>query len=130
MVLAAGLKKVSPIKNPHLMNGAQTVVGVGGSLMTKTVSLKCRFSALRFSHHCGSKNSLSRKWYRVAGDDEVVYLPVGTEEASQIECAGEDDRIGTAIGYDDVSDVAGDDDRIGMAIGEDDHGEHIEGNNS
>lgn len=130
MVLAAGLKKVSPIKNPHLMNGAQTVVGVGGSLMTKNRFIKMPLLGVALQSTIAEAKILFPKMVPLAGDDEVVYLPVGTEHTSQIEYAGEDDRIGTAIGYDDVSDVAGDDDRIGMAIGEDDHGDHLEGNNS
>jgi hypothetical protein len=93
MVLAAGLKKVSPIKNPHLMNGAQTVAGVGGSLMTRNRFVKMPLLGVALQSTISEAKILFPKMVPLAGDDEVIYLPAGEVDYEQLQYVqGEDMR--------------------------------------
>jgi hypothetical protein len=118
MMLGSGIKKMSPIKNPHLMNGSQIVVGVGGSLMTKSRFVKMPLLGIALQGTIAEANVLWPGKVILAGDDEVVYLPVGNDgevySYPQIEMQGSDDRMGEAIG-----EVIGDDTRMGEVIGSD-----------
>jgi hypothetical protein len=115
MMVGAGAKKMSPIKNPHLMNGAQAVLGIGGSLMTKNRFIKMPLLGVALQGTISEANVLWPGKIILAGDDDVVYLPVGDEgvvEYPQIEMQGNDDRFGEVIG-----EVIGDDTRMGEVIG-------------
>jgi hypothetical protein len=96
MVLSGGAKKVIPIKNPHLMNGAQSIVGVGGSLLTKNRFVKMPLLGVALQSTISELKLLFPKLVPLAGDDEVLYLPV-EDGAHQLEMQGTDDRIGAVI---------------------------------
>ena len=129
MVLAAGIKKASPIKNPHLMNGAQTVVGVGGSLLTKNRFVKMPLLGIALQSTIAEAKILFPKMVPLAGDDEVVYLPAG-EDMPMLEYSGEDGRV---YGEDDyMAEAVGEEDgRVsGVIDGEGEEGFGGEGNNN
>lgn len=126
MMLGAGIKKASPIKNPHLMNAGQTIVGVGGSLMTKNRFVKMPLLGVALQSSISEAKLLFPKMVPLAGDDEVVYLPVGEDDPVQLEYAGDDGRIGEAIGEAPYEVIEGDDDRIGAVMDGDD-GEGMDG---
>jgi len=132
MVVGAGIKKASPIKNPHLMNGAQTVIGVGGSLMTKNRFVKMPLLGIALQSTIAEAKILFPKMLPIAGDDETIYLPVDGEgeEVKQIEYVqGEEDgRFGAVMDGEEAQyvEVEGDDERVGAVMDGDD-GESIEG---
>jgi hypothetical protein len=60
------------------------------------------------------------KMIPLAGDDEIVYLPVG-EDNQQLEFMGEDDRFGAVVNGEDKEIYGDDDTRFGAVInGEED----------
>jgi hypothetical protein len=124
MSLGASIKKMVPIKNPHLMNGTHAVVGIGGSLMTKNRFVKMPLLGVALQGTIAEAKLLMPK-LPLAGDDEVMYLPVGEDEGEpgQLEYVGEEgDRIGEVIGEDaEFETVAGDDDRLAEVIGNDEY---------
>jgi hypothetical protein len=91
MAASAQIKKVSPVKNPHLMNGVQTVIGVGGSLMTKNRFVKMPLLGLALQSAIAETKILIPK-LPLSGDDEVMYLPAG-DDVEQIEYFGEDTDV-------------------------------------
>jgi len=121
MAVGAGIKKVSPVKNPHLMNGVQGVAGLGGSLFTKNRYIRLPLLGVALQSGISELKILFPKMVPLAGDDEVVYLPM-EGEPEQIEMRGEDGRIGEAIdgeeGYGVPSEIEmqGEDGRMGEAI--------------
>jgi hypothetical protein len=130
MVLAAGIKKASPIKNPHLMNGAQTVVGVGGSLLTKNRFVKMPLLGIALQSTIAEAKILFPKMVPLAGDDEVVYLPAG-DETQMLEYSGEDGRVFGEDEYMAEAVGAEDDGRVaGVIDGEGEEGFGGEGNNN
>jgi hypothetical protein len=130
MMLGAGIKKVSPIKNPHLMNGVQAVAGVGGSLLTRNRFVKMPLLGIALQSTIAETKLLMPKMLPLAGDDEVIYLPAGEGDIpAQIEFSGNDERVGAVIDGEDgygvpaeITEVSGsDDERMGAVIdGEDD----------
>lgn len=126
MVIGAGIKKASPVKNPHIMNGAQTVVGVGGSLMTKNRFVKMPLLGIALQSTIAETKLLFPKMLPIAGDDETVYLPVdGEDQTPQIEyVSGDDDRMGAVMDGEEAQyvEVEGDDDRMGAVM----DGEEVE----
>ena len=117
MAVATTLKKISPIKNAHLMNGGQIILGVGGSLMTKNRFVKMPLLGIALQSAIAETKTFFPT-VPLAGDDEVVYLPAGDDEPRQIVYQGED-RIGDELEGDD---------RIGEAIGDEEMAEAIGGN--
>lgn len=107
MALAAGTKKAVPIKNPHLMNGTELLVGVGGSLLTKNRFVKMPLLGVALQSTISEAKILMPKMIPLAGDDEMVYLPIPDDSVPQIEMKGDDDRVG-------VEYMQGDDDRVGV----------------
>jgi hypothetical protein len=86
-----------PIKNPHLMNGTQTIIGVGGSLMTKNRFVKMPLLGIALQSTISETKLLLPK-IPLAGDDEVVYLEdMSGEDYPQIEYMGQDDRMAEEI---------------------------------
>lgn len=133
MAVGATIKKMSPVKNPHLMNGGTAVVGVAGSLMTKNRFVKMPLLGVALQASISEAKIMFPKMIPLAGDDEVMYLPVGEdgqyEPVQQIEMQGNDDRFGAVIDGDDVitdSEMSGVDDRVGAVI-DGDESEGIEG---
>ena len=108
MALAAGTKKVVPIKNPHLMNGAEVLVGVGGSLLTKNRFVKMPLLGVGLQATISEAKILMPKMIPLAGDDDTIYLPVEGDEPYQIELQGSDERM-SAIELP----MAGENDRVG-----------------
>jgi hypothetical protein len=95
MAIGATIKKAVPIKNPHLMNSAQTIAGVGGSLMTKNRFVKLPLLGIALQSSISEAKLLVPK-LPLAGDDEVVYL----EDMSgypQIEYVQGDDRVAAEV---------------------------------
>ena len=93
MAVGAGIKKMVPIKNPHLMNSTQTIVGVGGSLMTKNRFIKMPLLGVALQSSISEAKILFPK-IPLAGDDEVVYLEdMSGEEYPQIEYVQGEDRV-------------------------------------
>jgi hypothetical protein len=129
MALGAGIKKASPIKNPHLMNGAQTVIGVGGSLLTKNRFVKLPLLGIALQSTIAEAKMLFPKMIPLAGDDEVVYLPVG-EDNPQLEFMGEDDRFGAVVNGEGEEIYGDDDSRFGAVINGEDEEMLGEGNDS
>jgi len=126
MAIGAGIKKASPIKNPHLMNGTAAVAGVGGSLFTKNRFVKMPLLGVALQSTISEAKLLFPKMVPIAGDDEVVYLPMNEDDPSMIEFQGDDDRINGVIDGEDgygvpaEIEMQGDDDRVsGVIDGED-----------
>lgn len=119
MALGAKVKQMSPIKNPHLMNGMEAVVGLGGSLMVKNRFARMPLIGVALQSAIAEAKILMPKMIPLAGDDEVVYLPVGEdEEQQQIEMRGSDERVGAVVVGED-EEMEGSDERVGaVAIGE------------
>lgn len=129
MALGAGVKKASPIKNPHLMNGAQTVLGVGGSLLTKNRFIKLPLLGIALQSTIAEAKMLFPKMMPLAGDDEVVYLPVG--EDLQLEYAGEsDERVGAVVNGEGEEIYGDGDERFGAVVNGEDEEMHGEGSDS
>jgi hypothetical protein len=110
MMLAAGTKKIVPIKNPHLMNGANLLVGVGGSLLTKNRFAKMPLLGMGLQSTISEAKILMPKMVPLAGDDDTIYLPVDgdMEIPQQLEFSGTDERMSSI----EVP-VMGQDDRVG-----------------
>ena len=120
MALGAQVKKWSPIKNPHLANGAGAVIGVGGSLFVRNRFVKMPLLGVALQSSISEAKLLMPNLVPIAGDDEVVYLPVGEGgEPAQIEYEG-DERVGAVV----VDGEAGDE-RVGAVVvdGKEDEGE-------
>jgi hypothetical protein len=117
MAACATVKKIVPIKNAHVMNGAGVVVGVGGSLMTKNRFIKLPLLGVALQSTISEAKILIPNMIPLAGDDEVMYLPVNGDQ-EQLEYQGDDDRLATAYGT-EYEDVSGDDDRLATAYGDD-----------
>ena len=120
MAIGAKVKQLSPIKNPHLMNGTGAAVGIGGSLMVKNRFVKMPLIGVALQASIAEAKILWPTMMPIAGDDEVVYLPThGDEEGGmrQIEVEGADERVGAvAVGEEEVE---GADERVGaVAVGE------------
>jgi hypothetical protein len=97
MAAGAGIKRMVPIKNPHLMNGTQTIIGVGGSLMTKNRFVKMPLLGIALQSTISETKLLLPK-IPLAGDDEVMYLEdMSGEDYPQIEYMGQDDRMAEEI---------------------------------
>jgi len=97
MAAGAMVKKAVPIKNPHLMNAAQTIGGVGGSLMTRNRFIKMPLLGVALQSTISEAKILMPK-LPLAGDDEVVYLEdMSGDPYAQIEYAGEDDRMAEEV---------------------------------
>jgi hypothetical protein len=109
MGVAAGIKKVSPVKNPHIMNAGGGVVGIGGSLITRNRFIKLPLIGVALQSAISETKTL---WpnlpLAIAGDDEVIYLPTSGDEPMQIEYQGDDSRVGAV--------VDGDDSRVGAVV--------------
>jgi hypothetical protein len=115
MAIGATVKKMVPIKNPHLMNGVQAVVGVGGSLFTKNRFMKFPLLGIALQSSVAEAKLLFPKMVPLAGDDEVVYLPAGPEN-QQLEFQGDAERFAGV--------VDGDAERFaGVVDGEEEEGE-------
>jgi hypothetical protein len=110
MIIAASTKKIVPIKNPHLMNGANLLVGVGGSLLTKNRFAKMPLLGMGLQSTIAEAKILMPKMVPLAGDDDTIYLPVGDDGylPEQVEFSGTDDRMGSI-----EIPVQGEDDRVG-----------------
>jgi len=119
MAAGATVKKLVPIKNAHIMNGAGVVVGVGGSLMTKNRFVKLPLLGVALQATISEAKLLVPNMIPLAGDDEVMYLPVNGDGQDQLEYSGDDDRLAAAFGA-EYEDVSGDDERVGAAFGSDD----------
>jgi hypothetical protein len=124
MALGAKVKQLSPIKNPHLMNGMEAVVGLGGSLMVKNRFARMPLIGVALQASIAEAKILMPKMIPLAGDDEVVYLPVGEDdEQQQIEMRGSDERVGAVVVGED-EEMEGSDERVGAVVvgeaGEDD----------
>lgn len=120
MVAGATVKKFVPIKNAHVMNGAGVVVGVAGSLMTKNRFVKMPLLGVALQATIAETKLLFPTMIPLAGDDEVMYLPVNGDGQDQLEYQGDDDRLAAAYGA-DYEDVSGEgDDRLAAAYGSDD----------
>lgn len=131
MALGAQVKKISPIKNPHLMNGASATVGLGGSLMVKNRFARMPLIGIALQSAIAEAKLLMPN-IPLAGDDEVVYLPLSEEEQDQLEVQGADERVGAIVVEGEVVEgederVGQDDERVGAVMdmgGEDDEGEN------
>jgi len=124
MGIGAGIKKVSPVKNPHLMNAGGGVIGIGGSLMARNRFIKLPLIGIALQSAISEVKVLFPKMpLPIAGDDEIVYLPVQgeDEETAQIEMQGEAERVAG-----NAERVEGEDERV--AEEDDNMGE--EGRNS
>jgi hypothetical protein len=130
MALGAGVKKASPIKNAHLMNVGQTVVGVGGSLLTRNRFIKLPLLGIALQSTIAEAKMLFPKMVPLAGDDEVVYLPVG-EDNVQLEYAGEsDERFGAVVNGEGEEMYGDGDERFGAVVNGEDEEMHGEGQDS
>jgi hypothetical protein len=129
MALGAKVKQISPIKNPHLMNGAEAVVGLGGSLMVKNRFVRMPLIGVALQSTIAEAKLLMPKMIPLAGDDEIVYLPVGEDdEPEQIEVRGSDERVGAIVVGDDGEEMEGSDERVGaVVVGQDDEEEGMSG---
>lgn len=132
MALGAKVKQLSPIKNPHLMNGAEAVVGLGGSLMVKNRFARMPLIGVALQSAIAEAKLLMPKMIPLAGDDEVVYLPTaGDEDQEQIEMRGSDERVGAVVVGQDEAEVVEGDERVGAVVvgedGDDDEGEGMSG---
>jgi hypothetical protein len=127
MALGAQVKKISPVKNPHLMNGVQAAVGLGGSLMVKNRFARMPLIGIALQSAIAEAKILMPKMIPLAGDDEVMYLPVGEDDEEQIEMRGTDERVGAVVvGQDE--EMEGSDERVGaVVVGDDDEGEGMSG---
>lgn len=76
MAAAAMTKKYSPVKNPHIMNGTVIVGGVAGSLLTRNRFVKMPLLGVALQGTISETKILIPKMIPLAGDDEVIYLPV------------------------------------------------------
>lgn len=110
MGIGAKIKQISPIKNPHLSNGAGAVVGVGGSLMTKNRFIKLPLLGVALQAAISETKLFMPNMLPIAGDDEVVYLPMAEDETPQLEYSGEEDRVGGVV------DVSGEEDRVSGVV--------------
>jgi hypothetical protein len=112
------------------MNGAQTVVGVGGSLLTKNRFVKMPLLGIALQSTIAEAKILFPKMVPLAGDDEVVYLPAG-DETQMLEYSGEDGRVFGEDEYMAEAVGAEDDGRVaGVIDGEGEEGFGGEGNNN
>jgi hypothetical protein len=109
MSVGAGIKKMVPIKNAHLMNSAQTIAGVAGSLMTKNRFAKMPLLGIALQSGIAEAKLLLPK-LPLAGDDEVLYLEdmSGDDEIQQIEYMGSDRMASDRMAADDMELVRGD----------------------
>jgi hypothetical protein len=89
--IKTNVMKASPIKNAHIMNGAQTVIGVGGSLMTRNRFVKMPMLGVALQSAIAEAKLLIPK-IPLSGDDETVFVPM-EEETPKLVYAGEGDRF-------------------------------------
>jgi hypothetical protein len=121
MAAGAGLKKISPVKNPHIMNAGGAVVGVGGSLVTRNRFVKLPLLGLALQSSISEVKTLWPNLVPIAGDDEVVYLPMESQ-TPQIVYHGENERVGAVVDGED-------DERVGAVVDGEDDGMSGEGRN-
>lgn len=130
MALGAQVKKWSPIKNPHLMNGTEAVLGIGGSLFVRNRFVKMPLLGVALQSSIAEAKLLMPNLVPIAGDDETVYLPVGEDDepVPQLEYSGDPERIAEVV-VDGEDRFTGEDERVGSVIdGEDDEGSGEGGN--
>jgi hypothetical protein len=110
MTLGAGIKRAVPIKNPHLMNGVQTLAGIGGSLVTRNRFVKMPLIGVALQSAISEAKILMPKMLPLAGDDEVVYIPTSgdEEEPAQLVYQGDDGQY-----YPVPESVGQEDERVG-----------------
>jgi len=131
MALGAQVKKWSPIKNPHLMNGTEAVLGIGGSLFVRNRFVKMPLLGVALQSSIAEAKLLMPNLVPIAGDDETVYLPVGEgedEDMPQLEYSGDPERIAEVV-VDGEDRFTGEDERVGSVVdGEDEEGSGEGGN--
>lgn len=134
--MAAGslVKRVSPIKNPHIMNSAHAVVGIGGSLLTKNRFVKMPLLGIALQSAISEAKILIPNLVPLAGDDEVIYLPVNTPVPQIVH--GDDSRVGAVVDGEseeiaaEYETVDGDDSRVGSVVDGDEGEMSGEGENA
>jgi hypothetical protein len=126
MAAGATIKKFSPIKNPHIMNGTTILAGVGGSLFFRNRLVKMPLLGIALQSGISEAKILVPNMIPLAGDDEYIYLPMpeGSEQP-QLEMRGEDSRVGAVRNF---SQYAGQDDSRVGAVYDDVAGDEGEDN--